>query len=52
LSEVKKIIASIYNELRVQKKAKATDINDYFNTKSKKKRVDGKSTGFIEILAA
>jgi hypothetical protein len=52
-SEVKKIIASIYTELGVQKKATATDIDDYdcFNTKYYKKRVNGKSTEFIEILA-
>ena len=53
LSEAKKIIASIYNELGVQKKAKATDLDGYFNPKYYKKRfgVDGKSTGFVEILA-
>ena len=50
-SEVKKIIASIYTELGVQKKAKATDLDGYFNTKPKKKRIDDISTGFIEILA-
>ncbi|GBO54104.1 hypothetical protein APA_2052 [Pseudanabaena sp. lw0831] len=50
-SEVKKIIASVYTELGVQKNPTATDIDDYFNTKYNKKRVDGKSTGFIEILA-
>jgi|GEM_PF-4918047 len=51
LSEAKKIIASIYTELGVKKKAKATDLNAYFKTKPKKKSVDGNSTGFIEILA-
>lgn len=53
LSEAKKIIATIYTELGVQKKAKATDLDGYFKTKYYKKRfgVDGKSTGFVKILA-
>jgi hypothetical protein len=51
LSEAKKIIATIYTELGVQKKAKATDLDGYFNPKYYKKRVNGKSTGFVEILA-
>ena len=51
LSEAKKIIASIYTKLGVKKKAKATDLDNYFKTDRKKKRVNGISTGFIEILA-
>ena len=50
LSDAKKIIASIYTELRMQKKAKATDLDNYFKTDRKKKRVKGVSTGFIGIL--
>jgi len=46
-----KIIASVYTELGVQKNAVATDLDGYFNTKYNKKRVDSKSTGFVEILA-
>jgi len=52
LSETKVMLAKIYTALSVKKKAKATDLNNYFCTRDCKKRINGKSTGMMEILSA
>ncbi|MEI6429079.1 MAG: hypothetical protein WCO45_11940 [Pseudanabaena sp. ELA607] len=52
LADTKTTLASIYAELGLQKTAKATDLKKYFAIKDCKKRIDGKSTGMIEIVAS
>jgi hypothetical protein len=52
LAETKTILASMYAELGIKKTAKATDLKTYFAIRNYKQRVDGKSTGMIEIVAS
>ena len=51
LADTKTTLASMYAELGLQKTAKATDLKTYFVIRDYKKRVNGKSTGLIEIVA-
>jgi hypothetical protein len=50
LADTKTTLASIYAELGLKKTAKATDLKTYFTIRGFKKRIDGKSTGMIEIV--
>lgn len=49
-NQLKTIFQSIYNDLELNKKAKGTDIRNYYEVKTTTKKIDGKTTkGFIII---
>lgn len=50
LSHLKSTINDVYSRLYLSKKGKATDINQYFDTRTKSTRVDGKTIKVMEIL--
>ncbi len=49
-SYVKQEIQAIYKNLHAIKKAKATDLNEYFEISKKKRLINGKTTDSIEII--
>ena len=44
LSEIKSKLSNIYNDLGLNKKAKATDLKKWFDFEKRSKRIDGKVT--------
>lgn len=51
LPEIKSTINDIYSRLYLTKKGKSTDINQYFETRTKSTRVDGKTIKVMEIVS-
>lgn len=46
---VKKLMQRVYDVCGIEKKAKATDLKDYYNLKETVQRIDGKSTKVFTI---
>lgn len=49
-AEVKKELQNIYDKLKLNKKAKSTDLKEYFSINQSTKKVNGKITKTIIIL--